>query len=174
MLTLYLVSLHDAEDKNTFADFYKAHRGLMYQAAMKVLGKRQLAEDAVHNAFLSVLGQTARLREMGEGQKTGFAAVIARNKAIDLLRKEGRTEHLEDLEEDALLTEFEIDDSDRLFRRLPSQYADVLKLLGLGFKPSDIAQLTQREIGTVYKQLDRGKKLLGEVLEKEGYQWPVR
>lgn len=174
MLILYLASIQEAEDKTAFAEFYRVHRGLMYQAAMKVLGKRQLAEDAVHDAFVAILGQTARLREMGEGQRTGFAVLVARNKAVDILRRESRADHLADLEEDALLIDLEYDDFDRIFGRLPHRYAYLLKLMGIGLRPADIAQLTGQEIGTVYKQLARGRKLLGEVLEKEGYPWPVR
>lgn len=176
MMIFCLAALHDPEDRLTFAEFYKAHRGLMYQVAMKVLGKRQLAEDAVQDAFLAILGQLPRLREMGEGQRTGFAAAVARNKAVDVLRRERgeRTDHLEDLEEEALFTDFEPDDSDGIFGRIPSRYADVLKLVGLGFRPAEIAQLTGREAGTVYKQIARGKKLLGEVLEKEGTLWHTK
>lgn len=174
MMVLYLACLQEPEDRDIFLEFYKEYRGLMFQAAIDVLGKRQLAEDAVQDAFIAILEQVKQLRQMGEGQRTGFAVVVARNKAVDILRRERgeRTDSLEELEEDALLIDFQPDEEDGVFGRIPGRYADVLKLVGLGLRPGEIAQLTGREVQTVYKQIARGKKLLGEVLEKEGYPWP--
>lgn len=65
----------------------------MYRVAYKILKKKHLAEDAVQEAFLSILDYTEKLRSMGKGQKEGFAVVVTRNKALDLLRKEKPMAH---------------------------------------------------------------------------------
>ena len=141
----------------------------MYRVAYKILKKKHLAEDAVQEAFLSILDHTEKLRSMGKGQKEGFAVVVTRNKALDLLRKEKPMAHWQDLDETTLAAELEIDDSDHILDRLPYRYSQVLKLVGIGYKPAEIAEMTDREVGTVYKQIARGKELLREILEKEGY-----
>lgn len=170
MLAFFLAKLDAPADRSTFRDFYRNHRQLMYRVAYKILKKRHLAEDAVQEAFLSILPHTAKLRGMGKGQKEGFAVVVTRNKALNLLRKERQMKQWTDLDENKLVSELEIDDSDHLFNQLPFQYAQVMKLVGLGFKPGEIAQITDREVGAVYKQISRGKELLRGILEKEGYR----
>lgn len=170
MLAFYLARLDDPKDKNTFQAFYMDHRQLMYRVAFKILGDRHLAEDAVQEAFLSILPQAQKLRGMGNGQKEGFAVVVARNKAVDLLRKKNRVSSWEDLDENALAVEMEIDDSGHIFGQLPFRYAQVMKLVGLGFRPGEIAQITETDVRTIYQQIARSKKLLGGILEKEGYR----
>lgn len=171
MLALCLAELDSPAEQSTFRDFYLDHRQLMYRTALHILKDRHLAEDAVQEAFLSILPHTARLRDMGKGQKEGFAVVVARNKAVDLLRKKNRVYSWEELDENTLAVEFEfeIDDPDRIFGQLPFRYAQVMRLVGLGFRPNEIAQIAQTPVRTIYQQIARGKKLLGEILEKEGY-----
>lgn len=170
MLAFFLAKLDDPNDKNIFQTFYVDHRQLMYRVAFRILKEKYLAEDAVQDAFLAILGQTEKLRGMDKGQKEGFAVVVTRNKAIDLLRRKGRVSYWEELPENALAVELELDESDHIFGQLPYQYSYVLKLIGLGFRPAEIASLTNREIDAVYKQISRGRELLREILEKEGYR----
>lgn len=171
MLAFYLARLDGPAEKSTFRDFYMDYRQLMYRTALNILKDPHLAEDAVQEAFLSILPHMVRLRGMGEGQKEGFAVVVARNKAVDLLRKKNRAYSWEELDENTLAVEFEfeIDDPDRILGQLPFRYAQVMRLVGLGFRPNEIAQITQTPVRTIYQQIARGKKLLGGILEKEGY-----
>ena len=169
MLALFLAALDDPNDQQVFLSFYKQWRGLIYQVSFNILHDQYLAEDAVQNVFLAVLDQIPKLRKLGEGQSKGFAIVMARNKAVDILRKKKFVESWENLDEDLLTMEIEVDESTRIFNQLPQLYAEVLKLSGLGFKPGEIAQIQKKEVGTVYKQISRGKELLGEILEREEY-----
>ena len=166
MLALFLAALDDPADQQIFLSFYKKWRRLMYQVAFNIL---YLAEDAVQNVFVDILGQISKLRKLGEGQAKGFAIVMARNKAVDILRQKRSVESWEDMEEDLMTMEIEVDESTRIFNQLPKLYTDVLKLAGLGFKAGEIAEIQKKEVGTVYKQISRGKELLGEILQKEGY-----
>lgn len=170
MLAFLLAKLDDPKERYTFRDFYRGHRQLMYRVAYRILKKRDLAEDAVQEAFLSILPHTARLRGMGKGQREGFAVVVVRNKALDLLRKETRTTSWTGLDENRLAVELEFDESDHLLGQLPFRYAQALRLVGLGFGPAEIAALTNQQVGAVYKQISRGRELLREILQKEGYR----
>ena len=165
MLALFLAALDDPADQQIFLSFYKKWRRLMYQVAFNILREKYLAEDV----FVDILGQISKLRKLGEGQAKGFAIVMARNKAVDILRQKRSVESWEDMEEDLMTMEIEVDESTRIFNQLPKLYADVLKLAGLGFKAGEIAEIQKKEVGTVYKQISRGKELLGEILQKEGY-----
>lgn len=178
MLAFYLAALDDPQDQEVFLRFYKERKSLMYQVAYNILKDPGLAEDAVHNAFLDILEQTAKLRELSDGQAKGFAIVVARNKAVNILRKEKvmrSWESWEELVEERLVTEIEVDESTHLYNQLPLRYAEVLQLRGLKFKPAEIAKILKRDVQTVYKQIARGKVLLGEILEKEGgYEWLLK
>lgn len=63
MLALCLAELDSPAEQSTFRDFYLDHRQLMYRTALHILKDRHLAEDAVQEAFLSILPHTARLRD---------------------------------------------------------------------------------------------------------------
>ena len=102
---------------------------------------------------------------------------MARNKAVDLIRRRKREQQWESLDHLTLTADdlppapaegggiIEIIDS------LPELYSAVLKLRGLGFAPAEIAKLQGKEIQTVYKQLARGKRLLKEKMKEEGYEY---
>ena len=147
MLAFYLAALDDPQDQEAFLLFYKGRKALMYQVAYNILHDSGLAEDAVHNAFLDILDQIAKLRELSDGQAKGFAIVVTRNKAVDILRKE----------------------------KFTLSWEEVMQLLGLKFKPAEIANILKRDIQTVYKQIARAKTLLSDILEKEGgYEWLLK
>lgn len=126
MLAFYLAALDDPQDQEAFLLFYKGRKALMYQVAYNILHDSGLAEDAVHNAFLDILDQIAKLRELSDGQAKGFAIVVTRNKAVDILRKEKFTLSWEELAEGRLVTEIEVDESTHLYNQLPFRYAEVM------------------------------------------------
>ena len=55
MVGLYLTMLEDPEDQQVFREFYETYHQAMFRAAYRVLGSRESAEDAVHDAFLAIL-----------------------------------------------------------------------------------------------------------------------
>ena len=54
MLTFYLSMIDSDSDKSKFEQLYIKYRNHMLNRAYDILGDRGLAEDAVHNAFLSI------------------------------------------------------------------------------------------------------------------------
>ena len=53
-MLIYLQLIDNPRDKATFEDLYYRYRGLMFHTANKILRNRDDAEDAVHQAFLSI------------------------------------------------------------------------------------------------------------------------
>ena len=62
---------------------------MMYNIAFTLLRHEQDAQDAVQQAFMSIAENIADIDEPGPRTK-GYVAVIAENKAIDLLRRRNR------------------------------------------------------------------------------------
>ena len=53
-MLLYLQMLETPEEKSLFEQIYLEYRGLMYHVAYEILHNDQDAEDAVHQAFVTV------------------------------------------------------------------------------------------------------------------------
>lgn len=167
MLAFYLPQLESRAARKTFRVFYRTYQQPMYKMAYRLLRETDLAEDAVQEAFVAILGQMEKVREMDDDECYAFAMVLARNKAVDILRRKKR-EHLVDRMEEQLITGPEAEGDDPL-DGLPELYQSVLRLKALGFRPEEIAGMQGKKTETVYKQIARGKKLLREKLRKEGY-----
>ena len=96
MLVYYLQMLDTPEEKVKFEQIYLKYRGLMYHVAEDILHNRQDAEDAVHNAFLRIIKKFSRFQNTPAKDLAPQVAVIARNEAISLQRKQKGEAPLED------------------------------------------------------------------------------
>lgn len=174
MLAFYLTLLapDDQEKRQDFETFYRKYRDVMYQAAFQVLNDRVTAEDAVHDAFLSILDHIHKIDLFGQGRSYGLAVVLARNKAVDIIRRSKPSVSLEGMvgmEEGALVVDADLETEIpcNLLDTLPDCYSSVLKLRVFGFTPTEIAELQDINILTVYKRIARGKKMILEKIRKE-------
>ena len=77
-------------DRAAFAALYDATAAKLFAVALRVLGDRQAAEDAMQDTFVKVWGAAGRYRRTGHSPMT-WLVTIARNTAIDRLRaRQGR------------------------------------------------------------------------------------
>lgn len=169
-MLIYLQALDDPEDRTRFEALYMAYRGLMFHVARRILHNDQDAEDAVHQAFLSLAEHTLP-PEPGPRARC-LAVTVAERKAIDLYR--ARQRHpLSELEEvpgcaappsDGTLA--------GAMAALPPRYREVLLLRYyngysaaeaaglLGLTPENVRQLTVRAKRSLASELaERGEVL---------------
>ena len=165
----YLAMIDTPENRDKFEMLYEKYKGLMLYVANKLLSCREDAEDAVHQAFLSVIENLHKIGEIDCPQTRSFLVIIVERKAIDLLRKRRPTLSLN--EEIAGLP-FEAPVDNPLARgmgALPAHYRQVLLLrYDNGYSSREIAAMLGMSLAAVRKQLTRGKQLLRQILEKEG------
>jgi RNA polymerase sigma-70 factor (ECF subfamily) len=86
-----VVSQFAAGDEDAVRTVYRAYGRLVFAVAYKVLGDRDLAEEATQQAFLQAWRAAARFepsRDLGP-----WLATIARRAAIDIYRRESRHAH---------------------------------------------------------------------------------
>ena len=91
-----------AGDKQGLQDIYEEYIGLIYSIVKDVLQSRESAEDVPSDFFIK-LWDKADIYQSGRGHKT-WITTIARNMAIDYLRKyrkEEANEFLEDMDADS-------------------------------------------------------------------------
>lgn len=74
---------------------YDAEADRMLGVAMRMLKRRSLAEEAVHDAFVQIWRKAATF-DPGRGAAKTWIYAVLRNGALDILRSESRTEALED------------------------------------------------------------------------------
>lgn len=80
-----LITRTAERDRAAFRELYDRSSGLLMSIALKMLGRRDLAEEAVQDAFVAIWSQAARF-DVDRGSALGWIATIARRRAIDRLR----------------------------------------------------------------------------------------
>jgi RNA polymerase sigma-70 factor, ECF subfamily len=76
-------------DERALAELYDRHAATLYRAALMRVGDRQLAEEILQDTYLA-LWTRAELFDARQGSLAAWLATIARNRAIDRLRGQGR------------------------------------------------------------------------------------
>ena len=172
MLVYYLQMLDTPEEKVKFEQIYLKYRGLMYHVAEDILHNRQDAEDAVHNAFLRIIKKFSRFQNTPAKDLAPQVAVIARNEAISLQRKQKGEAPLEDWDSLAEPSE-SISDYHALvdsFAWLPRTYRAVMEMKLLsGYSDGEIAAKLGLSKTAVSTRISRGRRLLRDIVEREGF-----
>ena len=167
-MLVYLTAIDNPEDQSRFEQFYLAYRGLMFHVACRILQNPQDAEDAVHQAFLS-LARCRLPEELGPQART-LAATAAEHKAIDLYRARKRRSETE-LEEN--LPGCAPPPSDGTLAgamaALPPRYREVLLLkYYTGYSAGEIGALLDTPAANVRQLIARAKKKLAAELAERG------
>lgn len=76
-------------DRAAFRALYSGTSGKLFAVALRILRDRGRAEDALQETYVEVWRQAGNF-DPARGSAGAWLAVIARNRAIDLLRREGR------------------------------------------------------------------------------------
>ena len=172
MLAFFLAVLETETERQQFTALYEQYHDRMEQIALNILGEQHDAEDAVQNSFLQIIRHFEKISEISCEELPFWLISIVKNEALMLLRKRDRTATLkeerfpggaEDVSDYTALVE--------LFRSLPDTDRRVLEMkVLLGYTDKEIAGhlgITETAVST---RASRGRQLLREILEKEGFQ----
>ncbi|MCM1090714.1 MAG: RNA polymerase sigma factor [Butyrivibrio sp.] len=181
-MLVYLAMLEDEGDKEDFRAVYERNYRLMYRVALGILKHQADAENAVHEAFMSLGEKFSKYKRLSGSDMTGLCVTIVKHKAIDILRErnhwsETRVEELvlcqwdEETEPEASCLKREGKQQERnalreTMRRLPEVFAQTLELkYYYGYSNREIAEIMDASVKTVAMRLYRGKLKLRELLE---------
>lgn len=168
-MILFLSMADTPQERSKLERLYEKYKDLMFYAANQILRNPSDAEDAVHEAFLSILQNLDKISDI-ESQKTrGFVVIIVERKAIDILRRRRRTAEVP-LDENALVKAApEPAGLEEAIGKLPAHYRNVLTLKYVsGFSTGEIAKMLGITPSGVSKLLSRAKTELRTILEEEG------
>ena len=76
-------------DERAIGQLYDRYGGVLYADADRIVGQRADAEAAVLEAFAQAWREAPRF-EAGRGSVAGWLTMIARSRALDLVRARGR------------------------------------------------------------------------------------
>ena len=168
MLSVYLMMIDNSDDKVKFEKVYKNFKNIMLNRAYEIVKERQLAEDAVHNAFLKIINNLPKIYDADSNETKWYVIVIVTNEAKKIYNKENKIlkAELTDMESDFNL-EAIVEDKNivekvkREIGLLPEIYRDTMSLKYYNeLSNKEISSVLSIPIPTVKKRLQRGKKIL--------------
>ena len=154
-----------------FGVLMRRHEGRMFALALRMLGDRADALDAMQDAFIAAFRQAGSFR--GDAAVGTWIYRIGINACKDLGRKRSRwvaqdevdvaTEVGSESIEERVAARMDIREA---LARLPDEYREAVVMHDLGGIPyEEIARLTGAAIGTVKSRISRGRRRLAESLE---------
>ena len=164
MLAVLLAALESDADRQKFIEIYEKYHVQMERTAMRILKEQSDVEDAVQNAFMQMIRHFEKIFEIPCEELPFWIISIVKNEARAILRKNSRTVSLEDWDISGYT---ELVD---LFTQLPKTYRSVLELKMLhGYTDKEIAKRVGISETAVSSRATRGRTLLREIVEKEGF-----
>ena len=158
-----LIARMRAGDQNAMADLYDRYSGVVYAVALRVLANTTAAEDVVQEVFLQ-LWRNPQAFDADRGRLAPWLAVIARNRAIDHLRKRPMEDNIDelpistgvDLEGDAA-RKLAVEKVRGVLMQLPQEQRKALEMAFFeGMTHTEIAGKTGEPLGTVKTRIRTG------------------
>lgn len=158
-----LIARLRAGDQSAMADLYDRYSGVVYGVALRVLANATAAEDVVQEVFLQ-LWRNPQSFNAERGRLAPWLAVIARNRAIDHLRKRPAEDDIDelpistgvDLEGDAA-QKLAIDKVRGVLSALPQDQRKALEMAFFeGMTHTEIAGKTGEPLGTIKTRIRTG------------------
>lgn len=170
-MLIYLQMFDTPDERTKFEQLYLTYRGLMFHVANNILNNEHDAEDAVHQAFLSVIKNFEKISEVRCPETRALLVIIVERKAIDLYRTKQRSAVVP-LEEAVHGIAFSIPEDSgvaQAMERLPGRYREVLMLrFKLGYSTKEIGELFDMSQESVQKLVWRAREALRKSLERDG------
>ena len=165
-----LIARIRAGDQSAMAGLYDRYSGVVYGVALRVLANATAAEDVVQEVFLQ-LWRNPQAFDADRGRLAPWLAVIARNRAIDHLRKRPQEDDIDelpistgvDLEDDAA-RRLAVEKVRGVLAQLPQEQRKALEMAFFeGMTHTEIAGKTGQPLGTVKTRIRSGLLALRKV-----------
>lgn len=168
---LALVTAIGSGDQGAMAALYDRFSSIVYAVALRVLQDTGAAEDVLQDIFMQ-LWRNPRAFDSSRGNMAAWLAVIARNRAIDALRKRRPQDDIEDV---VLSVETDLaSETDRsramekvrgALQAMPTPQRSALEMAYFeGLTHTEIAEKTGEPLGTVKTRIRTGLLSLRKIL----------
>lgn len=171
MLAFYLAQVEEPEDRAYFAQVYWEYKDKLFNIARGIVDSDLLADEAVHDTFVKLIGELAEFRRLGDTAQKGWLTVVVEHIALNIRNKEKRSIPMSSL--DWLTEKAEIGAEEPVnwlaleIQGLPERYRTVLELYYLwGYSVKEIAAQLELSESNVKQRLRRARQMLRERLEE--------
>ena len=164
MLSAILSMINDETDRELVRSLYEVNEQLMYNIANKILHDRAEAEDAVQTAFVNVINNLEKIREINCNETRFYLVTVVKNIAINMLKK--KQQHPEiDIDE---IYDAQSDDKveNTIIGKINSEI--IFLYLVKELSPSEIAKLLGITGNHARQRIFRARQRLIQSLEKRG------
>ena len=166
-----LIARIRAGDESAMGDLYDRYSGVVYGVALRVLADTSAAEDVLQEVFLQ-LWRNPQAFDADRGRLAPWLAVIARNRAIDVLRRRPMEDDIDELPistgvnlEDEAAERLAIGKVRGALGQLPQDQRKLLEMAFFeGMTHSEIAAKTGEPLGTVKTRIRSGLLALRKAL----------
>ena len=174
-MLIYLSMIVSDAGKSKFEIIYNSYKNLMLFQANKILGDTNDTEDVVHESFLKIIKIIDEI-EVAKCPKTrNLVVTIVERTAIDLYRRRQKVpivamdeEYINVPEPKDIEDLHDKTDLAAAMAMLPTRYREVLLLrYDSGFTEAEVAVILSMSQENVHKTVQRAKKKLGEILERQ-------
>jgi RNA polymerase sigma-70 factor, ECF subfamily len=147
-------------DENAMEDLFRRYSGVVYSVALRVLHDSGQAEDVLQEVFMQ-LWRDPTVFVQQRGSLGGWLVVVARNRAIDLLRRRKPTDSVDDVVLASSVNVAEEAERNTIMQKvrqviagLPQEQRNTLELAYFeGLSHTEIASRTGDPLGTVKNRI---------------------
>lgn len=173
-LLFYFELISTEEDRSKFEKIYIEYKLLMKYIALNILKNDELANEAVHDAFIKIINHLDSIDQVYSHKTKSFIAIVIRNVSIDNLRKEHKHRYvnIEEINksvfsEDNVFQKLTVEEIIEKLQELPDTYRDILELK-VYYELSDkkIADILGISHAAARKRLERARIALNNLLSE--------
>src|SRR3954453_5179995 len=165
-----LLLRHVDGDPSAFSELVRRHQDRLWAVAIRTLGDREEAADAVQDALLSAYRAAGGFR--GDAKVSTWLHRIVVNACLDRARRQQSRptvplpdDDLQAAPGDALANRELATDLSRALATLPSEQRTAIVLVdGQGYPVDEVAQLLEVPVGTIKSRCSRGRARLALLL----------
>lgn len=173
-MILYLQTIESPADQSKFETLYLEYRDMMYGIAYKILRNIPDAEDAVHQAFLTIAENILKIDDPMCPKTRGYIVTIVESKAIDIYRRK-KAHPTVQYSDETLGISMEYDGTNALagcILKLPARQRHILILkYSHGYSLKEIARMLGMTYANALKQEQRAKAKLKSLCEEAEIEW---
>jgi RNA polymerase sigma-70 factor (ECF subfamily) len=177
-----LIAAHGAGDRDAFGEVVRRHRDRLWAVALRTLGDREEAADALQDALVSAFRASAAGSFRGDSAVTTWLHRIVVNACLDRVRRRAvrpadpLPEHdLADRRPDPVAARETALDVEAALAHLPAEQRAALVLVDMyGWPVEEAAQVLDCPTGTVKSRCARGRARLLPLLRPEPEGNPAR
>lgn len=179
MLSFYLAMIDTPEDKLFVEKLYTVYERMMFRTAFRVLRQKYDAEDAVHEAILSVIKGDAleKMKPMTDIEKKSYLTVIVKHSAYKVYnkrRKNNENSIYNDWDnnnttEEEVLSSLSVEEIQETMNMLTESDYDILCLYLINEQTyEEIAAALDIKPDAARQRVHRAKKRLMDKLQERG------